>query len=201
MRKLVALTCLITVFLWGEHRTLNEKLIVSYSTDKQAVQDDLFALKVYFSENDETRILQEKYHLQSKLERLDSYTVLVIYPITSHSLRNELILSLSPLFNDMFSIQYKADTLDGKEIAVKKTAVTAIERSQNVKKTQVLKSEKKENDNTLQWSALLLLFVVGLILLIRNRKKLATLEEGQKDMQNNQEKIETEIHTMGAKNA
>ena len=193
----MALTCLLTVFLLGENRQFNEKLIVSYSTQKQVAKDDLLALKVYFGNNVQTQKLKEKYHLQFKLERLDDYNVLVIYPINSLNLRNDLLLRLGPLFPNMFAVKMSAD----QEKKMLTNTITQTTSPTVQGKVQVLKPQREENDLELQWIVLLLVSAVGLILSIRNRKKLATLKQGQEDMQNNQEKIETEIDMMGAHNA
>ena len=205
MRKLLALIYLLTVFLFAENpsienTSINEKLLLGYSTQEQVSKDALLTLKIYFRENSHLALLQEQNDLQFKIERLGDYHVTVIYPIHSLAVRNDLLLNLSPLFSDMIYIDRQnevllAEATSVKSVSVQKTTVKAkhLKKSQNTK--------PKNSDLGLQWIALLLLFIVGLVLLIRNRKKLSNIKEGQEDMQHNQNKIETQINTLGAKNA
>ena len=211
MRKLLALIYLLTVFLFAENpsienTSINEKLLLGYSTQEQVSKDALLTLKIYFRENSHLALLQEQNDLQFKIERLGDYHVTVIYPIHSLAVRNDLLLNLSPLFSDMIYIDRQNEVLLAEVTSVKSVSVQKPKQKIEMKtKTEHLKKSQntkpKNSDLGLQWIALLLLFIVGLVLLIRNRKKLSNIKEGQEDMQHNQNKIETQINTLGAKNA
>ena len=167
----------------------SEKLIVSSSKEEKISQEDLLKLKVYFIENLRTKQLQEKYNLQLEIEKLGIYNVTTIKPIETLSVRNELLILLSPMFRDIYFIDYhpeiEKDIKSNQKVHVVKTVI-----------------RKKENsfidEIGLQWIALLLLSAIGLILSLLSRKKIAKLDETQKDLKVEQKKIETEIKNLGA---
>ncbi len=171
----------------------SEKLIVSASKSEVTANNELLKLKVYFIENPTTRLLQEKYDLQIEMEKLDNYYVAVIKPINSLSLRNELLISLTPMFQNIFFIDYKERIFKSNQ----KMSVP--------KYSTPLAKKKKEvsyiNEIGLQWLVLLLLSVVGLILSVRNRRKIKKLSKRQKNLTVEQNKIEKEIKKLGAEDA
>ena len=175
-----------------------EKLIVSSSQDESIAQEDLLKLKVYLLENSSTRMLQEKYQLDVKMEHFFNYKAVVISPIHSLTVRNELLVLLSPMFPDIFYI-------DEKKVLVSRKKATVSTHSVNhtIPTTHVEKKNKDAwvNEIGLQWLAIWILAVAGLFLSIRSRRKIAHLNKNQKEMNVNQTKIEKEIKALGDKDA
>ena len=175
-----------------------EKLIVSSSQNESISQEDLLKLKVYLLENSSTRMLQEKYQLDVKMEHFSNYNAVIISPIDSLTVRNELLILLSPVFPDIFYIEEKKVP-----VSKKKTIVS----TQNVKQSMPTTHIEKKNKDTwvneigLQWLAIWILAVIGLFLSVRSRRKIAHLNKNQKEMNVNQTKIEKEIKALGDKDA
>jgi hypothetical protein len=199
MQWLIWMLCSITLLYSSNIKTdiFSEKLIVSSTKKENLSQENLLKLKVYFSENPRTRDLQEIYNLQFAIEKLGSYSVTTIKPIESLSLRNELLILLTPIFKDIFFI----DSTPKIQKVVKEN-FTQVNQKVHVAKTAI---EKKENslidEIGLQWVALLLLSIIGLVLSLLSRRKIAKLDETQRDLKVEQKKIEIEIRNLGAQDA
>jgi len=195
MQWLIWMLCSITLLYSDNIKTeiFSEKLIVSFTKQEKLSQENLLKLKVYFIENPRTRDLQETYNLQLDIEKLGSYSVTTIKPIKSLSMRNELLILLTPMFKDIYFIDYKPEIKK-----VVKTTITQANQKINVVKTAVVKKENSLIDEIgLQWVALLLLSIIGLVLSLLSRRKIAKLGETQKDLKVEQKKIETEIEKLG----
>ena len=175
-----------------------EKLIVSSNQDESIAQEDLLKLKVYLLENTATRMFQEKYKLDVKMEHFSNYNAVVISPIHSLTVRNELLVLLSPVFSDIFYINEKKIPVD-----IKKPTVPAQSANHSMPITHIEKENKDSwvNEIGLQWLAIWILAVVGLFLSVRSRRKMAHLNKNQKEMNVNQTKIEKEIKALGDKDA
>jgi hypothetical protein len=123
--------------------------------------------------------------------------VTTIKPIESLSLRNELLILLTPIFKDIFFI----DNTPKMQKVVKEN-ITQVNQKVHVAKTVM---EEKENslidEIGLQWVALLLLSIIGLVLSLLSRRKIAKLDETQRDLKVEQQKIEIEIRNLGAQDA
>jgi hypothetical protein len=172
---------------------LSEKLIVHHSKNESNAQEELLKLKVYFIENAATRRVQEKYNLQLDMERLGEYHMVLIKPIVSLDLRNELLIILTPLFKDIFFLSYQEHT---PTIRVKpKVSQVSVSIEENKKEQSFI------DEIGLQWLALLLLSVVGLLLSIASRRNIIHIGNKQQDLKNKQTHIETEIKKLGSKNA
>jgi len=176
---------------------LPEKLIISGSENIAIANEDLLKLKVYFIENPLTRELQEKHDLTLEVEVLEPFYMVVIKPITSLSLRSELLIVLSPMFQDIFYIEHKIEPVKIKQIDFNK-ALT--KKSLPLNENESKKEKSLIEEIGLQWLALWCLSLIGLILSIRSRRKIARLATTQKDLKEEQEKIETEIKTLGVTN-
>lgn len=195
MRLLVWIFCTMTLLFGGgiTSQYLSEKLIVYYTKNETPAQEELLKLKVYFIENTTTRTLQEKYNLHLEMEMLEGYHMVVIKPIVSLDIRNELLIILTPLFKDIFFIDYEEPDFSIKKESKISHVSTLIEK------------KKKEwsfmDEMGPQWLALLLLSFVGLLLSIASRRKIIHLGNKQHDLKKKQTHIETEIKKLGAKNA
>jgi len=199
MQWLIWMLCSITLLYSGNIKTdiFSEKLIVSSTKQEKLSQDNLLKLKVYFIENPRIKELQLTYNLQFAIEKLGSYNVTTIKPIESLSLRNELLILLAPMFKDVYFIDYTPEIQK-----VVKADITQVNQKVHVVKTAI---EKKENslidEIGLQWVALLLLSIIGLVLSLLSRRKIAKLNETQKDLEVEQKKIEREIRNLGVQDA
>jgi len=176
----------------------SEKLIVSYSTDPVLMDEDLLKLKIYFIENPEIRILEEKYQLIPTMETLENQHMVVVRNIHSLKLRNALLLLLIPLFPDIFYIDAPK--------TLKETKQYVQADDTNTKKRIQLSETPKEsitwiNEIGLQWIVIWFLALLGLLLSLWNRRKMSKLDEKQKDIRLDQNKIEKEIKKLGASNA
>jgi len=195
MRLLIWMSCTMTLLFsassTSEH--FSEKLIVHYSKNENNAKEELLKLKVYFIENAATRTLQEKYNLQLDIEMLGVYHMVVIKPIASLDLRNELIIILAPVFKNIFFIDYKESTPS----IIKKHKVSQVLLPRKEKKTAL----SFIDEIGLQWLALLFLSFVGLLLSITSRRKIIHLGNKQQDLKKKQTHIETEIKKLGSKHA
>jgi hypothetical protein len=175
-----------------------EKLIVSSSKDEAVIEENLLKLKVYLLENPSTRMLQEKYALDVKMEHFAQYNAVVISPIDSLDLRNALLVLLSPVFPDIFYIEEtKVSTSKKDKLAKSPTVIQPRPTRHTSNKTE----ENWVNEIGLQWLAIWLLAVVGLVLSIRSRRKMAHLNKTQTEIKANQTKIEKEIKALGDEDA
>ena len=180
------------------HEKLHQKLIVSPNKDIRITEENLLTLKVHFHEDTYSKILQEKYRLKFSVEKVGDYSMVVIKPIEILSLKKELLIELTPLFNELFFIDEKKSMvnksdLNSENITIKKARVS----------TKVEKSESMMWFETigLQWVALLILASTGLILSLLNRRKLSKIEKVQKDLKSDQKNIENEINNLGVTDA
>jgi len=179
-------------------KDISEKLIVSGDKNSTTTQMNLLKLKMVFIGNSQTRALQEKYKLNLEIETLDAYTMVVIKPIRSLALKNELLLFLSPLFPNIFSIEDHKREMTGsesmKESKIMKTHIIP-PHTNTMHQANILIEELGIG---LEWIALLFLSVIGLTLSLNSRSKMASLENIQKDLSRKQEEIENKIKNLGA---
>lgn len=176
-------------------KDISEKLIVSGDKNSTSAQMHLSKLKMVFIGNPQTRTLQEKYKLNLEIETLDAYTIVVIKPIRSLALKNELLLLLTPHFPNVFSIEDRKsevkDTERMNEIKIKTDTPPADDYTMHQVKVLI-------EEVGLEWITLLLLSIIGLTLSLNSRSKMSNLENIQKDLIRKQEKIENEIKNLGA---
>ena len=193
MRLMLVILFSLTMLLSND---ISEKLIVSGDKNSTVTQMHLLKLKMVFIGNAQTRALQEKYKLKLEIETLDVYTMVVIKPINSLALKNELLLFLSPLFPNIFSIEdHKKETIDPESMKESKIMKTHIAPPPNNAMHQVKTLVKEVG---LEWTTLLLLSIIGLTLSLKSRSKMSSLENIQKDLIRKQEATENEIKNLGA---
>jgi len=175
---------------------ISEKLIVSSDKNSTTTQMHLLKLKMYFMDNAQIKALQEQYKLNLEIETLGEYTMVVIKPIKSLTVKNELLLFLRPLFPDIFSISdNKREMKSPNSLNGSKTITTDTPSAD----TKIMHQAKVLIEEIgLQWIALLLLSIIGLTLSLNSRRKMASLESRQNDLSRKQEKIENEIKNLGA---
>ena len=164
-------------------------------------QMNLLKLKMFFIENTQTRALQEEHNVTLTIETLDDYTMVVIKPIKSLAVKNELLLLLSPHFPDIFSIhENKIVVAPSDQKGTDILASQMLKQDATSKINSMYNAENLINKIGLQWVALLLLSIIGLVLSLNSRKKMASLESMQRDLSQKQEEIENEIKHLGATN-
>ena len=177
-------------------KEFSEKLIVSGDKNSTMTQMHLLKLKMLFIANSQTRALQEKYKLNLEIETLDAYTMVVIKPIRSLALKNELLLFLNPHFPHIFSIEDHKSEITGPESMSK---IKIMKTDTSPPDTNTFHQAKSLiEDVGLEWTALLLLSIIGLTLSLKSRSKMANLENIQKDLSRKQAEIENEIKNLGA---
>ena len=190
MKVLWVVLCSFTLLL---SEGMNQKLIVYTDKNVKNAQESLLKLKVYFIENPNIRALNEVNDLKVELETLGVYTMVVVKPVVSLSVKNTLLMELTPVFPDVFALedraQYQTDNNAEAFMPVKKHDVKI-----NSVKTFI-------ESIGLQWIALLLLAAVGLLLSILRRKRIFFLDENQKALDIDQKEMENEIQNLGKYNA
>lgn len=174
----------------------SEKLIVSADKNSTTIQLHLLKLKMLFIGNSKTRALQETYKLNLEIETLDTFTMVVIKPIKSLTVKNELLLLLSPHFPNIFLIEdRKAEMTDHGSMTKSKIMKTHTPPTHTnaMHKAKILLEKIG-----LEWITLLLLSILGLTLSLNRRMQMARLKSIQKELSQKQEKIENEIKNLGA---
>jgi hypothetical protein len=187
MHWFLSLFCLICIAFLNTYA--NDTLIVSYSQDKRTTEEEYLKLKLYLLENNTTRELQNQYALEVKMQRFSEYYAVVLPHIQTEDVRNRLLIILKPLFTHIFYIHEVESKRYQKEKTVHKLS-------------QISHQTYSESDNWideigLQWLAIWLLAVIGLILSVRNRYKIGQIDKTQKNLKTNQAKIEKDIQSLG----
>ena len=193
MRSMIVILFSLTLLC---SQDISEKIVVSGDKNNTTIQMQLLKLKTVFMENSQSRVLQEKHKLHFEIETLGEYKMLVIKPIISLTLKNELLLFLRPYFPDIFSIEDNKREMtvpqSMEESKILRTHATA------AVSTSIHKTYFWIEEIGLQWIALLLLSIIGLTLSLNSRGKMANLENIQKELSQKQEEIENEIKNLGA---
>lgn len=185
MKLLWMMLCSFTLLL---SEGMSQKLIVYTDKNVKNAQERLLKLKVHFIENPNIRALNEANDLKVELETLGAYTMVVVKPVLSLSVKNGLLMELTPVFPDIFVLedqtQHQKDKNPAALMPVKKHDVKTFIESIG-----------------LQWIVLLLLTTVGLLLSTLRRKRLLLLDKNQKALDMDQKEIENEIKNLGKNDA
>lgn len=172
---------------------ISQKLVVSTDKHRENAQESLLKLKVHFIENPNIRALSEAHGLKVELETLGVYTMVVVKPVKSLSVKNSLLMELTPVFPDVFALEVKNEHSQSDHS----------ETFNPINSNSVQANSVSTYIATigLQWVALLILATVGLLLSILRRKKLHHLDEKQKELDLDQHEIENGIKNLGKYNA
>lgn len=168
---------------------MSQKLIVYTDKNGTNAQKSLLKLKVHFIENPNIRALNEVTDLKVELETLGAYTMVVVKPVVSLSVKNTLLMELAPVFPDVFALE------DRTQRQTDNNAEAFMPVKNHDLKTNDVKTFIESIG--LQWIALLLLAAVGLLLSILRRKRLLLLYKNQKSLDIDQKEIENEIKNLG----
>ena len=186
MKVLWMVLCSFTLLL---SEGISQKLIVYSDKNGKNAQESLLKLKVYFIENPNIRALNEGNDLKVELETLGAYTMVVVKPVVSVSVKNTLMMELSPVFPNVFALEERT------QYQIDNNAKVFIPVTNHDVKTNNVKTFIESIG--LQWIVLLLLAAVGLLLSILRRKRLCLLDENQKALDIDQKEIENEIQNLG----
>jgi hypothetical protein len=167
---------------------MHQKLVISTDKNIKNAQESLLKLQVYFIENPSLRAINESNDLNFELETLGVYTVVVVKPILSPSLKNSLLMELVPVFPDVFALEDRSMYQADKSRSAKNPNETSNSVAIYLKTIGI------------EWIALLLLATVGLSLSILRRKKFLSLDEKQKELDDDQKEIEIQIKNLGKYN-
>jgi len=166
-----------------------QELIIAGHSDIYEAKLQLKELNKYIKNNSELLKIKKKYQLHGQIRQLGEYHVVTLGPIDTLSLRNRLLLLLHPSFPETFYINKKASSIK----LVNKDA-------QKHPKGPLGKIERKERDIIdamgLQWFAILMLSLMGLILSVYRRNRVRYLQKIQKILGKKQNKMETKIREM-----
>lgn len=177
-------------------KNISEKLIISANKNHTIVQMDFLKLKMYFRDNNQMKVLQEIYKLSLEIETVGEYTMVVIKPIQSIAVKNELLVYLSSHFQDIFSLEEnKRETTSPNNL---KDSIDLNRPNSSADESIIHQAGVLVEAIGLQWITLFLLSVIGLTLSLGSRSKMENLEDTQKELRFKQEQIEEEIKKLGA---
>ena len=166
---------------------ITQKLVVVVTKERRDAKLNLSKLRIFFIDNEKAKRLEEKYHLTLKIETVGDFSLVMIEPIASAKVKNQLLFLLSPYFSDMFMLKEN------------KIVCEPVDEKRRLAQITVSKNKKSLiREIGLEWITLFFLSLIGLITSIYNRRKLKTLIESQEKLSFNQEKIESEMDTLGS---
>ncbi len=183
--RLIGMLVVCMTLLFSEN--LHQKLIVKGERDSTHVVEDLAELKAFFQMSSEAKALQEKYHLTLTLEQFGAYRVVVIKPISQSLLKQRLQELFTARGSEIFFVR------DRSVIPKEKQASIALDTPPPIEQSWI-------HIIGLQWSALLLLSLVGLLLSLYNRRTLKGIKQAQVTLGEEQQKMEKQIKNLGEHN-
>jgi len=170
---------------------IHQELIIGSYSDIQQAKSQLEKLNIYLIENSALDTLKKKYGLQTQIRRIGPYEVVSIEPIDSLALKNRLLIRLDPFFPDIFAINSKLP------ISMQKPKGYQVDHKSYTTSAVTELSKKDIIDQMgLQWFAILMLSLTGLVLSVFRRNKVHYVQKIQKLLGVQQEQIEKEIKQM-----
>ncbi len=162
---------------------LSWKLVLDGDKNIQKAQIKLLKAQIVFLEDTALEKLQKKYQLKLKIDSKSGYNLIVIKPIRTESLQKILQVHMSRYFPDLLCIEDTVEKSKGNMlIDPKKTSLH-----------KVRKKPEKVLGIGIEWIAILLLSILGLLVSFYNRYKIKLLKMQQKTMDIKQDEIEQEI--------
>jgi hypothetical protein len=182
---------------------MHQKMILSTSLNPSEMKHDLKEVKYFFNHTSHAKKLQEEYGFTFQLETLDKYTLLTLKPIKSYIVKNKINYLLKQKFPESFIV----DNTPLPVIKEEKKSNSIPYKSNRQLSTSVSldKVEKKEimqvfwKNVSLEWIALIILAIAGLLLVYRSAKQISKIRGLQKKVEDYQYKVEKEISEMGDK--
>ncbi len=185
MLRWLILSCVALVALGGE---IDQKFVLDGDKDFQKAQIKLYQAKILFLENEQLSALQKTYQLTGELEHTLQYYLVVVTPVTSKVLKEKLAVYSTAHYKNALFIQRKHPSKSNSNIHIPQ-----VPSKRSVPKTS---SMLERIGIGMEWIAIWLLSVVGLILSIYRRRTIAHLQDAQKEMSSKEEKIEKEIESL-----
>ena len=173
-------------------QNIHQELMIGGYHKRADAEAQLIKLDIYLMENGTLGKLKKQYKLHTGIRRIGEYEVVSIEPIDSIALKNRLMMALQPFFPNIFFIDSSLPVVTHTE----KNPSTE-KKSSHIMPDMAAKSEKDLVDQMgLQWFAILMLSIAGLILSGFRRNKVRYLQKIQKILGAKQSKIENEIKHM-----
>ncbi len=200
MKKWIILSLFISILCATD---MNQKMILSTSLDSAEMKHTLQEVKYFFNHISSAKELQEEYGFTFQLETLDKYTLLTLKPIKSHIVKNKINYLLKKKFPKSFIVDNTSLPVIHEER--KNNSITHKSNRQLPIPVLIDKVEKKEigqvfwKNLSLEWIALIILAIAGLLLVYRSAQQISKIRGLQKKVEDYQRKVEKEISAMGDK--
>jgi hypothetical protein len=187
-------------------------MIISATTKTEEAAQALYELEKFFQENNTAKKLSSKHHLELGMELLEDYVLIVIKPIRTVSLKNELKILLQTKYPDAFTVQniYKKKIRVSLPEVEKKSDKVTLEtvtpkNKKSIKKIvkntidtkEVIKTDTLINSIANEWLALLVLAFAGLLLVYRSTLQINKIKKLQHKLEAYQEKVGDQMDYIG----
>ncbi len=209
MKKFIIIVFFLNILFAGN---INHKMIISATTKTEEAAQALYELEKFFQENNTAKKLSSKHHLELGMELLEDYVLIVIKPIRTVSLKNELKILLQTKYPDAFTVQniYKKKIRVSLPEVEKKSDKVTLEtvtpkNKKNIKKIvkntidtkEVIKTDTLINSIANEWLALLVLAFAGLLLVYRSTLQINKIKKLQHKLEAYQEKVGDQMDYIG----
>jgi len=159
------------------------QLVLYGDGDDRKAEVERLRAEILFLQNEQLHTLQEKHHLHIVRKKHADISLVTVEPLSDAALRQTLQLAVAPYYPEAFWIR--------KRDQVQHTPI-----SPSLKKPEVKRPEPSWTERLgigIEWIAIFLLSVVGLLLSLYDRYKIKYIRKQQDQMDRRQEKIEEEI--------
>jgi citrate lyase beta subunit len=208
MNKIKRLIIIVFLFSTFFAHAVEQKMIISAEHKTSTAAHVLYELEKFFQEDKHAKELKSKYHFNVEMELLDEYVLVVIKPIQTIFVKNELKLLLQMKYPQAFIVPYSDKEKNSsvrEEVKKIVTETTLPEPIKNVRKIPKKVVEKKEiikADSLLpnianEWLALLVLAIAGLLLVYRSTRQINKIKKLQEKLESYQEKVENQMDYIG----
>ena len=208
MNKIKKLIIIVFLFFTFFAHAVEQKMIISAEQKTSTAAHVLYELEKFFQEDIHAQELKSKYHLDLEMELLDEYVLVVIKPIQTVLVKNELKLLLQMKYPQAFmvpnSYKEKNNTVrqEAKKIVIETTLPKQIKNVRKIPKGVVEKKEIVKADSLLpnianEWLALLILAIAGLLLVYRSTRQINKIKKLQEKLESYQEKVENQMDYIG----
>ena len=210
MKKLMIIILLLDMLCAKE---VEQKMILSTHLEVNKAAKSLYTLEIFFRENSFAKEIKSDYHLSLQMELLEQYVLVTIKPIQTAVLKNKLHYMLQEHYPQNFIVD---DTRIRKVIEKEKTEIKKekVTSPTIISDKKIIQDEQKGNIeqiytkvNTfwktidMAWIGLFILALVGLLLVYRSTRQIAKIKKLQQKVESYQTKIESQLGSIGDKNA
>jgi len=189
--RIIFIIIVFSIFLFSH--TINAKVILTYSKDKESLSKELHQLEKFLIDDTSNAKILEKYNLTAQIEKMKSFYILSIKPIKNEKLKVSIRFLLNKSYPNLFFISNKKVIYKTKkDIQRKKTPKLNIDIPK-VKSIDFIKILKQIG---FEWLAFLFLSIIGLLSFLYTRKKTILLNQTQDILKEEQANIEKEVNQM-----